>query len=362
MLYSAALNICKKKPYSLAEYAILADCREKNIIPHLGQVNVRQIECGDFQVWRRFAGTEQPVIVIERKTWKDLASSIIDGRADSQHERMVQFRHDTGALIYYIIEGQLFQPSARTFGRSNLTFGSLVKRLDHLADACTVIIKHSRDHEDTARRILELVRHYSDNPRPPHIINADAATICGGGGGSGIVAGGGGGGGGSGAGGGGGSGGGGSGNSNSRSSKNATPPPNCRLVSDTPVSKCWTALPGVSATTAKILVQKYTLAEFLCLPRTDETVNALVAHVRSHGSRCGPKIAGRMLAVNVARFLQSIRGISKTRADLIAAQYPTCLADIAAGNAQVLDDINRLAGMRPNRTIGAKIQQAIAGL
>ena len=341
MLYSTALNVCKKKPYSLAEYAILADCREKNIIPHLGQVNVRQIECGDFQVWRRHAGAEQPVIVIERKTWKDLASSIIDGRADSQHERMVQFRHDTGALIYYIIEGQLFQPPARTFGRSNLTFSSLVKRLDHLADACTVIIKHSRDHEDTARRILELVRHYSDNPRPPHIINTDAA-ICGGGRSSSSSSIGGG--------------------SSSNISKNTAPPPNCRLVADTPVSKCWTALPGVSATTAKILVQKYTLAEFLCLPRTDETVTALVAHVRSHGSRCGPKIAGRMLAVNVARFLQSIRGVSKTRADLIAAQYPTCLAEIAAGSVQMLDNINNLAGVRRNRTIGAKIQQAMVGV
>lgn len=47
-------------------------------------------------------------IVIERKTWADLSASIKDFRCSTQHLAMKQFRKDTGAQIYYIIEGDAF--------------------------------------------------------------------------------------------------------------------------------------------------------------------------------------------------------------------------------------------------------------
>lgn len=45
-------------------------------------------------------------IVIERKTWEDLAASIADNRSKSQHNRMVDYSAQTGCLVYYIIEGK----------------------------------------------------------------------------------------------------------------------------------------------------------------------------------------------------------------------------------------------------------------
>lgn len=316
MLYSHTLNIARTLPYSAVEFAILADAREKNINPLMPNINIRQIECGDFQVWRKYNNTEQPVIVIERKTWTDLANSIIDGRADSQHDRMLKFSADTGALVYYIIEGAVFQHTGRTFNRSNLTFTSLMKRLDHLADSRQVIIKHSRDHEDTARRIAELVRNYSDNPHPPHPITDDILGGC------------------------------------------STVPPNCRQQNSS-INKYWGALSGVSIKIATILSKKYTIADIIGMGATKENVVAVVSCIKDGGGRCGPKIAERILSTNALRFLTAIRGVSKQRAMAILAAYPNCLVDIARRNDSVVDSINNIDGLRRNTTIGGKIRDAV---
>jgi ERCC4-type nuclease len=312
MIYAHTLNIAKNKPYSAAEFAILADSRETHIIPLLGDINVRQIECGDFQIWRRLNDSERPVIIIERKTWSDLASSIVDGRADSQHERMLKFGQDTGALIYYIIEGVLFQQPGRVFSRNNLTFASLVKRLDHLADSRQIIVKHSRDHEDTARRINELVRNYSDNPHPPHPVENIGTFV----------------------------------------------PPDCRQSSAKSL-KYWCAMSGVSVKLAAILSKHYCIADILKMPTTPDNITAITNCIKTGGGRCGVKIATRILSANAVRFLSSIRGVSKVRATAIANEYPTCLADLAANCNDMVAKINSIGGVRKNTTISAKIQAAI---
>src|SRR5271170_5061855 len=45
--------------------------------------------------------------VFERKTWRDLAASIKDQRAISQHKNLQKFRIENGCYIYYIIEGNM---------------------------------------------------------------------------------------------------------------------------------------------------------------------------------------------------------------------------------------------------------------
>jgi ERCC4-type nuclease len=317
MLYAPLLNIARDIPYRNAEFAILADSREKNINPLLPNINIRQIECGDFQVWRKYNNVERPVIVIERKTWADLASSIVDGRADSQHERMLRFRANTGALIYYIIEGAVFQHSGREFARNNLTFKSLVKRLDHIADSGQVIIKHSRDHEDTARRIIELVRNYSDNSHPPHPITDEPVNIIGG------------------------------------------AAPTTFRQQETSINKYWRSLAGVSVKIAGILSRQYTLADIFRMSATEENIQSVMECIKSGGGRCGPKIAARILAGDSLKFLTSIRGVSRQRAAAIIAAYPTCLADIANDTGDILANINNIGGVRKNTTIGGKIREAV---
>ena len=316
----ATLNAAKALPQRDYAFTILADCRETKVIPHLNvaagaPVNVRQIECGDFQVWcSNQAGLEVPAIVIERKTWKDLASSIIDGRADSQHKRMLEFRDKTGSLVYYIIEGPVFQPSDRRFARTNLTFSSLVKRLDHWAETGTVVVKHSKDHEDTARRIVELVRNLSDSRTSALFGDLERASVA--------------------------------------------APANCR-VSETPVvSPHWRSLKGVSESTAVLLSKKFKLNEFLQM-NSPADVDALVGYLRSCGVRSGRKSAEKLLRPDPALFLKSIKGVSAQRARAIADAYPNCLGDISRGDGEILEKICELPGAKKNRTLATKIRDAI---
>ena len=329
LVYDASLNCAKGGAAARLQYAILADCRERKVIPHLTHVcahTVRQIECGDFQVWCRDpdTGNERPVAVVERKTWKDMASSIVDGRADSQHARMLDFRATTGALVYYVIEGPVFQSTDRMFGRSNLTFGSLVKRLDHWAASGQLVVTHSRDHADTARRVAELVRNFSCSCAAPLVFQGSNLDTT------------------------------------------ASPPVDCRVaVAETRVGRQWTVLPGVSLAKAQLLGTHYTLAEFLAQEPSEANVVNVMGRLRAAGMRCGMKTASKMLAVcrgcavSTERFLGSIRGISKMRARLIVQQFPGCVVAIARGNEEMVDVVNGVEGIRMDRTIGQKIKAAI---
>lgn len=320
------LNNAKQLPQRDFVYTILADCRETKVIPFLNvaagsPINVRQIECGDFQVWcRNSTGLEIPVIVIERKTWKDLAASIVDGRADSQHKRMLEFREKTGSLVYYLIEGQVFQPGNRKFGRTNLTFSSLVKRLDHWTESGTVVVKHSKDHGDTARRIVELVQNLSDSWTSGLFPAGASAAFAG---------------------------------------ASVPPPVKCRVSTEPPAaSPQWRSLWGVSESTALLLSKKFKLNEFL-LMNSPGDVDVLVGYLRSCGVRSGRKSAEKMLRPDPVRFLRAIKGVSLLRARAIADAFPNCLEEISRGNPQILTSICEIPGTKKNKTLAKKIRDAV---
>jgi len=326
MLYSPTYNVCKRAPLSGLVYAILADARERMVIPHFpaGSLNVRQIECGDFQVWCQNPATlaEVPVAVIERKTWKDLAASIVDGRADSQHARMIEFSRKNSSLVYYIIEGPVFQPRDKPFPRSNLTFASLVKRLDHWSNSGAVIVKHSRDHADTAQRIADLVRNLSDDRETHQRFTVLHAT--------------------------------------SESAATGGPPENTRVHTEPRLPALWTGLPGVSHKTATLLAGRFGLAEILAMAPTEENVGLVVQAMRDAGGRCGKKTGRKILSYDPVRLLATIKGVSKTRATAIVAAYPDCVAQIARGEAgTMLEAIGTVPNVRANRTIGEKIRAAV---
>ena len=334
LVYNSSLN--RSKNHFPLEYAILVDCREKNIIPHIEPpFNVKQIQCGDFQVWCKFpdstggqSGREIPVIVIERKTWKDLAASIVDGRADSQHERMQRFRVETGALVYYMIEGPVFQNPEKPIGhRAKLTFSSLVKRLDHWTQQGGIAVVHTKDPADTGRRIMELVRNFSDKYsnhfQPTAVLVPDIGC---------------------------------------RELEQV--PMGTRVIATVPtgVSRQWTSI--MSPRIANALSSKYRLDEVLSMDATNMYEEELLCFLRLSGClRCGRKTVQNILRPDTEKFLASIVGISKARAKGIAAKFPECLREIARGNSRVLEEINGgLEGFCPNKTIGEKIKKAICSV
>jgi ERCC4-type nuclease len=300
----STLNLVNLKYHeSMNNHAILADCRETKVIPFFppGILNIKQIVCGDFQIWKKDLDTsksevsnEQPIAVIERKTWQDLASSIIDGRADSQHHRMLEFSKKTGAKVYYMIEGPVFQQPSKRFTRSHLTFSSLIKRLDHWTFNYNIIVTHTRNPEDTARRIMELVANISGKKNTP-------ITLTG--------------------------------------------------------SPLWKAISSlsISATLQKI----FSLPEILSMQPSSENINNLVSKLRENGARCGKKTASKILNPDTVRLLNTIRGISKQRAILIGTQFPNCLQEIASGSPETLLAICEIEGIKRDKTIGKKIHSAI---
>ena len=92
--------------------SIIVDNREQYVIKEINRkqklrplVTIETLVIGDFIVKNKDQDT---VLVIERKTWSDLNSSIMDGRYRNQKERLIKYCLDQKLRrdqIMYIIEG-----------------------------------------------------------------------------------------------------------------------------------------------------------------------------------------------------------------------------------------------------------------
>ena len=80
------------------------DNRERAVIEHLDGVSfdIVQLNVGDFQFW----DDDRLLMVIERKTYADLAASIKDGRYAEQKFRLDELRCETGCSVVFFIEGK----------------------------------------------------------------------------------------------------------------------------------------------------------------------------------------------------------------------------------------------------------------
>lgn len=108
-----------------ATFRIEVDVREPELLRAVG-TSVKPLTVGDFMV---YAGdSDQPCMVIERKTVDDLLASIKDGRYRDQRERMVE----TGLPIVYILEGRPSEDKAMQGALENL---ALVHRIPVIPSA-----------------------------------------------------------------------------------------------------------------------------------------------------------------------------------------------------------------------------------
>jgi ERCC4-type nuclease len=96
-------------------------------------------------------------MIIERKTWVDLASSFRDGRKQNI-KKLIELRQRTGCQIAYLIEGNATPPIDQLFSR--IPVRALRAHLDHLAIRDGVHIMYSKDPAYTALRLFELASNY----------------------------------------------------------------------------------------------------------------------------------------------------------------------------------------------------------
>lgn len=80
------------------ERKLIQACKEQ-VIPY----KTSNLSLGDIQI--RHAGSQAIAMMIERKTWKDLAASIIDHRYKEQHARYTEWAQEHSCPVWYILEG-----------------------------------------------------------------------------------------------------------------------------------------------------------------------------------------------------------------------------------------------------------------
>lgn len=339
------------------QLAVLVDSREKKLLKKFKiPVNIRQIVCGDIQIWEKSGvfdceatpplclelnGSSEKAesnpdsgrcsILIERKTWKDFAASIADGRYKSQHNRMREFQKKNGSLIYYCIEGRMPNfPAGKSFPHTNIKPDHLLERIDRWSfdTSMPVSVLYTRDPADTCSRICKLLKTYSK------IFDATATT--------------------------------------QHPGELTKAPENCRTANTdtqaTPISDGWLLLRGISTKTQKLIANNFRLVEFLTMSANNPIhVKRVVDAFRLSGAHCGSKKAMNLLNVDSVRFFSKINGISRNRALAIVTTTPECLQQLAGlvltynanwdyfSKSSLVDVIKCTPGFRSNRSILRKL-------
>lgn len=140
--------------------AAIAECNRTRLVPSEGgnpiDYLIKTITVGDYAILLRSGnGARIPVLIIERKTWKDLAASIKDKRAKSQHERMVNLQNRTHCKCFYLIEGMFGYKDSHLV--QGLPFKSLHAKLRHNTIRGIPCLQ-SRDQVHSAKIICDLAR------------------------------------------------------------------------------------------------------------------------------------------------------------------------------------------------------------
>jgi ERCC4-type nuclease len=106
-------------------------------------------------------------ILIERKTWDDLAGSIKTGHLDEQLGRMQLVRAETGCTLVLLVEGR------RRESHCHVESKSLQAKLDHIMFAGYANIIYTDSTEDTVKRIYEMIDNLQVPDAPPQFAEAN---------------------------------------------------------------------------------------------------------------------------------------------------------------------------------------------
>jgi ERCC4-type nuclease len=138
----------------------LKDLRSTNTVVSAKQYDLidEVLTTGDYVIY-----ASGYILIIERKTWADLAQSFADGRIFVNHLAMLSARKLLGvtARLMYMIEGKLPTPGSNTDTVSGITKSAMIAKLDHFVMRDNVMIEYTLDGMSTAKRLLELGKNMS---------------------------------------------------------------------------------------------------------------------------------------------------------------------------------------------------------
>lgn len=161
---------------------LVADDREKFVYPHLekqfvtkkDQLKKTRLSRGDFALFTSITtnqdskdtiAAESPIpscsllVTFERKTLKDYAAGIKDGRYENVAE-LIKLRNDTGCLIVFIIEHKVSYP-ALTGKHSGIPFKNILASIDLLTFRSGIHVIWTKNPEHTAERLDDFLQRYT---------------------------------------------------------------------------------------------------------------------------------------------------------------------------------------------------------
>jgi ERCC4-type nuclease len=143
----------------MSSLELLIDDRERDVIDCIEEYStkspfawrVRRLIHGDYQIIDK---DNNIILIIERKTWQDLAASFKDGRTLNLVEVCKLKKHKIGVVL--LIEGLMAPSSGKFFG--NIAFCNLLSYLDHVALEFGIHVIQSADTRYTAFRLHSLLK------------------------------------------------------------------------------------------------------------------------------------------------------------------------------------------------------------
>ena len=137
-----------------------AEYKKKSVKDGKGDIKlcIGRVTTGDYNILLHPEGVNAPIValIIERKSWKDLAASIKDGRLKGQHENMQEVAEKHGCRYMYIIEGKLTYDKAYSVAR-HMPFKNLIAKVRHTILRGALVIQ-TKDQDHTAEMIVDLAR------------------------------------------------------------------------------------------------------------------------------------------------------------------------------------------------------------
>jgi ERCC4-type nuclease len=141
---------------------IIVDNREQAVIPYMEDLShthhinykLQTLTTGDYAICYK----GYIMIIIERKTYPDLAASLRDGRKDNIN-KLISLREATKCQVAYLIEGDAFPKQDKVYAR--MPYKNLRAHLDHIAFRDNIHMIYTKDQSSTANRLFELARNYS---------------------------------------------------------------------------------------------------------------------------------------------------------------------------------------------------------
>lgn len=136
---------------------LVVDDRERAVIIYLSKiikVKVERITVGDYA----YVYKGKVIVIVERKSLEDLASSIKDGRMENNN-KLLEAQKKHGCQILYIVEGYAYPNLEKRIGR--IPYKCLQGKLDSLLFRHNIKIIWTKDCEHTAKRLAGLTETFT---------------------------------------------------------------------------------------------------------------------------------------------------------------------------------------------------------